>query len=58
MKTQLRKDMDKEMKDKILLKDASFLRIVLHTCRKWNTEIWFLAFCISIAVDIWIKLGK
>lgn len=57
MKTQLRKGIDKDISDKLLLKDASTWRILKQLYARYDTDIWITAFWLSIAIDIWRKLS-
>lgn len=58
MKTNLRKSINKDLYAGMLLKDATMWQIVKHLYKRYTAEIWAAAFFISIAVDIYNKLGR
>lgn len=52
-KTALRKDIDGELKDKLLLKNASVFQIFSHLIKRYSTELfWVGLFVVGVSVGV------
>ena len=57
--TQLRKEINKELADKLLLKDASVWQISICLFKKLLGNIWFWVILSAVElVIIWVKLVR
>lgn len=57
MKTNLRKELDREISSKLLLKDATTWQIIRQLYRRFDTEVWMIAAFGLLAYEVWNKLG-
>lgn len=55
-KTQFRKDMDSELKDKLLLKNAGMGAISAHLIKRYHKEIiWVSIFIVGVIIGVVMK---
>lgn len=56
MATAIRKELNKQKWEKLLLKDATMWHITKHVYTKYEVEFWATIAFVELAIIIWIKL--